>query len=728
MAENEKLSAADEENIVKALCEELGIKRRQAENTIELIDAGNTIPFIARYRKEATGSLDDTTLREFGARLTYLRSLAEKKAETCRLIEEQGKLTPEIKAAVYAAGTLSEIEDIYRPFRPKRRTRASIAKERGLDPLASALTNRDRPPRDPEAEAEKYVSEERGVPTAQDALNGAMDIIAEEISDNAEYRGELRRMTAEDGVIAVKGTTEDDSVYSLYYDFSEPLKKLPPHRVLAINRGEKEGFLSVKLETDEERAERYLIRKTTPKRETPASAYVREAACDAYKRLIAPSLATELRAEATASAEDSSIKVFGKNLKGLLMQPPVKGKVVMGFDPGYRTGCKVAVVDPTGKVLDTGIVYCTLPHHDKEKAEKTLRTMIERNGVDVISIGNGTASKESEIFIAELIKKLDRKVSYAMTNEAGASVYSASELAAEEFPDYDVALRSAVSIARRLQDPLAELVKIDPRSIGVGQYQHDMNKKKLGEALGGVVEDCVNSVGVDLNTASPSLLSYVAGINKTVAKNIEKYRLENGSFKKRRELLKVPKLGAKAFEQCAGFLRVPGGKNYLDNTSVHPESYKAAEMLISELGYTEDDVVSGDIGDIKDREKKYGIEKLCSLLGIGDVTLTDITDSILKPGRDPRDELPQPALRSDILSMEDLKPDMVLDGVVRNVIDFGAFVDIGVHQDGLVHISQICDRFIKHPTDVLSVGDNVKVRVLSVDTAKKRISLSMRDV
>ncbi len=719
---------SNEENIVKKLCDELEIKRWQAENTIALIDDGNTIPFIARYRKEATGSLDDTALREFGTRLAYLRSLSDKKAETERLIDEQGKLTPEISKAIAAAETLSELEDIYRPFRPKRRTRASIAKERGLEPLAAALTSRDKSPADPIAEAAKYVSEEKGVVAPEDALNGAMDIIAEEISDNAEYRGTLRRMTSENGSITVKGTSEDDSVYSLYYDFSEPLSKLPPHRVLAINRGEKEGFLSVKISADDEKAVRYLIRKTTHNRRTPASEYVSEAAEDAYKRLIAPSLATELRADATEAAEESSIKVFGKNLKGLLMQPPVKGRTVMGFDPGYRTGCKLAVVDPTGKVLDTGIVYCTLPNHDKEKAENVLRSMIEKNGVEIISIGNGTASKESEIFVSELIKKLDRKVYYVMTNEAGASVYSASELAAEEFPDYDVALRSAVSIARRLQDPLAELVKIDPRSIGVGQYQHDMNKKKLGEALSGVVEDCVNSVGVDLNTASPSLLSYVAGINKTVAKNIEKYRLENGSFKTRRELLKVPKLGAKAFEQCAGFLRVPGGEYYLDNTSVHPESYKAAEKLISELGYTSDDVMSGSIKDIKKREDKYGREKLCELLGIGDITLTDITDSILKPGRDPRDELPQPVLRSDILSIEDLKPDMVLDGVVRNVIDFGAFVDIGVHQDGLVHISQICDRFIKHPTDVLSVGDNVKVRVLSVDTAKKRISLSMRDI
>lgn len=728
MEKSVKNEAAAEENIVNLLCGELGIHRWQAENTISLIDSGNTIPFIARYRKEMTGALDDTALREFDTRLKYLRSLDEKRAETIRLIDEQGALTDDIKKAVADASTLSELEDIYRPFRPKRRTRASIAREKGLAPLADALFRQDGSLTDAEAEAEKYISEEKGVSDADSALNGAMDIIAEEISDNADFRKALRRMTADSGSVAVKGTTEDDSVYSLYYDFSEPLSKLPPHRVLAINRGEKEGFLSVKINADDEKAVRYLIRKTTPKREAAGTKHVKLAAEDAYKRLIAPSLASEMRAAATEAAEESSIKVFSKNLTGLLMQPPVKGRTVMGFDPGYRTGCKVAVVDETGKVLDTGVVYCTLPNHDKDKAEKQLRAMIERNGVELISIGNGTASKESEIFISELIKKLDRSVYYVMTNEAGASVYSASELAAEEFPEYDVALRSAVSIARRLQDPLAELVKIDPQSIGVGQYQHDMNKKRLSEALGGVVEDCVNSVGVDLNTASPSLLSYVAGVNKTVAKNIELYRRENGSFKTRRELLKVPKLGAKAFEQCAGFLRIPGGSDYLDNTSVHPESYRAAKKLVSELGYTEDDVRSGNIADMKERAAKYGHEKLCELLGIGTPTLTDIIESILKPGRDPRDELPQPVLRSDILSMEDLKPDMILDGVVRNVIDFGAFVDIGVHQDGLVHISQICDRFIKHPTDVLSVGDNVKVRVLDVDVKKKRISLSMRDI
>ena len=718
----------NDEKIVKILSEELGISSWQVENVIGLIDDGNTIPFIARYRKEATGSLDDTTLREFDKRLTYLRSLAQKRDDIIRLIGEQDKLTPELETAIMAAKTVSELEDIYRPFRPKRRTRATVAREKGLLPLAVALFKQDSSITDPIKAAEEYINPEKEVNTAEDALNGAMDIIAEEISDNASYRKKLREITQERGCITVKNSKDEDSVYSMYYDFSEPLDKLPPHRLLAINRGEKEGFLTVKLDIDEEMMVNYLIRNTTPKQEAPSTKYVALAAEDAYKRLIAPSLATEIRNDATEKAEESSIKIFSKNLNGLLMQPPVKDKVVMGFDPGYRTGCKVAVVNGTGKVLDTGVVYCTLPNHNKEEAEAKLKDMIIRNGVDIVSIGNGTASKESEIFISDLIKTLDKDVFYVMTNEAGASVYSASSLAAEEFPEYDVALRSAVSIARRLQDPLAELVKIDPKSIGVGQYQHDMNQKMLGNALGGVVEDCVNSVGVDLNTASPSLLSYIAGINKTVAKNITVYREENGEFKSRKQLLKVPKLGAKAFEQCAGFLRIPGGENVLDNTSVHPESYEATEKLLESLGYTEADIENGGISDIRRKVKEIGSKKLSEILGIGEITLSDIIDSLIKPGRDPRDELPQPVLRSDILSMEDLKPDMVLDGVVRNVIDFGAFVDIGVHQDGLVHISQICDRFIKHPTDVLSVGDHVKVKVIEVNPAKKRIALTMRSI
>ena len=573
-----------------------------------------------------------------------------------------------------------------------------------------------------------FIDAEKDVESSEDAIAGAMDIIAEEISDNPEYRKDIRQKTIDFGLLVSKASTEDDSVYRLYYDFAEPIKKLANHRLLAINRGEKEGFLSVKIDIDEEKITNYLFRRLTPKHESPSTKYVKLAAEDSYKRLIAPSISTEIRNMLTENAEEASIKVFNQNLSGLLLQPPIKDKIVMGFDPGYRTGCKVAVVDETGKVLDTNVVYCTLPNHDKDKANKILTDMILRNNVNLISIGNGTASKESEIFISGLLKEIDREVFYIMTNEAGASVYSASKLATEEFPQYDVALRSAVSIARRVQDPLAELVKIDPKSIGVGQYQHDMNQKRLGEALGGVVENCVNSVGVDLNTASPSLLAYVAGINKTVSKNIITYREENGKFNTRKELLKVPKLGAKAFEQCAGFLRITDGDNVLDNTSVHPESYKAAAQLLKHMGYTEQDVQDGTVADLKQRLSKENTHKLAEELGIGEITLKDIADSIIKKGRDPREELPQPVLRSDILSMEDLKPDMVLTGTVRNVIDFGAFVDIGVHQDGLVHISQICDRYIKHPTDVLSVGDVVKVRVLEVDVPKKRISLTMKEV
>lgn len=714
-------------NIADTLSEELGLKKFQVENVISLIDEGNTIPFIARYRKELHGSLDDTVLREFEKRLTYLRSLEEKREDVIRLIGETGKLTEEIEKSICEAKTVSELDDIYRPFRPKRRTRATAAREKGLEPLADAIFKQDKNT-DITKLAEEYINPEKEVLTADDAIGGAMDIIAEEISDNADYRKALRDITFNDGLIVSKASTEEDSVYSDYYDYSSKISGLPPHRLLAINRGEKAGFLSVKITVDEDKPLRYLIRKTCLKRPSPATEYVKAAAEDAYKRLIAPSLSTEIRSQATEEAEESSIKVFSKNLTGLLMQPPVKNKVVMGFDPGYRTGCKTAVVDGTGKVLATDVIYCTLPNHDKKLAEKKVAALITKYNVDIVSIGNGTASKESEIFISELIKTLDRTVYYAITNEAGASVYSASELAAEEFPDYDVALRSAVSIARRLQDPLAELVKIDPKSIGVGQYQHDMNQKKLGEALSAVVEDCVNSVGVDLNTASPSLLSYVAGINKTVAKNITLYREENGEFTSRKQLMKVPKLGAKAFLQCAGFLRIPGADNVLDNTSVHPESYKATEEMLTILGYDMSDISNNKISDIKQRIKEYGIERLCTETGIGDITLNDIADSLLKPGRDPRDEMPQPVLRSDLLSIEDLRPDMILDGVVRNVIDFGAFVDIGVHQDGLVHISEICNRYIKHPTEVLSVGDNVKVRIIDVNIPKKRISLSMKDL
>lgn len=716
------------EKIIDILTEEFSLKKWQIENTIELIDDGNTIPFIARYRKEKTGSLDDEILRTLSDRLSALRSLEDRKSEVTRLIDEQGKLTDELIHDISEAKTVSELEDIYRPYRPKRRTRAIIARERGLEPLAKLILKQDIFNGSMTEYAQKYIDKEKGVENEQDALNGAMDIIAEEISDNAKFRKHIKEVTRREANIVTKAAKDEDSVYRLYYDFSEPLKKLAHHRLLAVNRGEKEGFLRVSFDMDEQKILNYLERELIPKKESITSEYVRAAIADSYKRLIAPSVENEIRSLMTEEAQEASIKVFSQNLSGLLLQPPVRNHIVLGFDPGYRTGCKTAVVDETGKVLDTGIVYCTLPNHDKDKAKKILKDMIDRNHVDLISIGNGTASKESEIFIAELIKELPQKVCYVMTNEAGASVYSASKLASEEFPQYDVALRSAVSIARRVQDPLAELVKIDPKSIGVGQYQHDMNQKRLGEALGGVVESCVNSVGVDLNTASPSLLSYIAGINKTVAKNIAVYREEHGRFQSRRELLKVPKLGNKAFEQCAGFLRIADGDNVLDNTSVHPESYKAAEKLLNELGYTENDVINGNISDIKERMKKLDLHDLTDKLGIGEITLKDIADSLLKRGRDPRDELPQPVLRSDILSMEDLKPDMILTGTVRNVIDFGAFVDIGVHQDGLVHISQICDRYIKHPTDVLSVGDVVKVKVLEVDPAKKRISLSMKNI
>lgn len=716
------------EKIIDILTEEFSLKKWQIENTIELIDAGNTIPFIARYRKEKTGSLDDEILRTLSDRLSALRSLEDRKSEVTRLIDEQGKLTDELIHDISEAKTVSELEDIYRPYRPKRRTRAIIARERGLEPLAKLILKQDIFNGSMTEYAQKYIDKEKGVENEQDALNGAMDIIAEEISDNAKFRKHIKEVTHREANIVTKAAKDEDSVYRLYYDFSEPLKKLAHHRLLAVNRGEKEGFLRVSFDMDEQKILNYLERELIPKKESITSEYVRTAIADSYKRLIAPSVENEIRSLMTDEAQEASIKVFSQNLSGLLLQPPVRNHIVLGFDPGYRTGCKTAVVDETGKVLDTGIVYCTLPNHDKDKAKKILKDMIDRNHVDLISIGNGTASKESEIFIAELIKELPQKVCYVMTNEAGASVYSASKLASEEFPQYDVALRSAVSIARRVQDPLAELVKIDPKSIGVGQYQHDMNQKRLGEALGGVVESCVNSVGVDLNTASSSLLSYIAGINKTVAKNITLYREEHGRFQSRRDLLKVPKLGNKAFEQCAGFLRIADGDNVLDNTSVHPESYKAAEKLLNELGYTENDVINGNISDIKERMKKLDLHDLTDKLGIGEITLKDIADSLLKRGRDPRDELPQPVLRSDILSMEDLKPDMILTGTVRNVIDFGAFVDIGVHQDGLVHISQICDRYIKHPTDVLSVGDVVKVKVLEVDPEKKRISLSMKNI
>lgn len=712
--------------ITKTLIEEFSLKDYQAENTIKLIDDGNTIPFIARYRKEATGELSDEVLRNFYDRLVYLRNIAGKREEITRFIDEQGALTPELTAAIEKAATITELDDIYRPYRPKRRTRAIIAKEKGLEPLAEIILRQDNT--NIESAALDFIDSEKGVEGTDDAIAGALDIIAENISDNADYRKNIRVLTQQRGTLVSVGQTDADGVYTMYYDFSEPISKIANHRVLAMNRGEKEGALKIKIEIEEDLPTGRIIKNLVKNPNSPARQYLEQAAADAYKRLIAPSIENEIRNLLTEQAGEAAIKVFAKNLNSLLLQPPIKGRTVLGLDPGYRTGCKVAVVDDTGKVLDTGVVYCTLPNHDKEKAKQYIKGLIIKHDVNLISIGNGTASKETEMLVSELLKETDKEVYYMIVNEAGASVYSASKLATEEFPEFDVSLRSAVSIARRLQDPLAELVKIEPKAIGVGQYQHDMNQKRLGEALGGVVEDCVNSVGIDLNTASPSLLSYVSGINSGVAKNITAYREENGKFKNRKELLKVPKLGKKAFEQCAGFLRITDGDDIFDNTSVHPESYAAARKLLERLGYTKEDVVKSEIADIKTKLAAENINKLSEELGIGVPTIRDIADSLLKKGRDPRDELPKPILLTDVMDINDLKPDMIMTGTVRNVIDFGVFVDIGVHQDGLVHISQISDKYIKHPTDVLSVGDIVKVRILEVDTSKKRISLTMKGV
>jgi len=714
------------DKIATILMQEFNLKEFQIVNTLKLIDEGNTIPFIARYRKEATGELSDEILRDLSRRLEALRNLEAKKEEVTRLIDEQGNLTDEIRIAIENAKTVTEVDDIYRPFRPKRRTRATIAKEKGLEPLADLIFAQDSSEA-VEVLAEPFVDLEKGVETVEDAIAGAMDIIAEAISDNADFRKKIRALTLSGGIMRTKQSKDEDSVYSMYYDFSEPLSKLANHRVLAINRGEKDGFLSAKLDIEEEIIHNYIKGEVLSDKPSSLRDTVALAIEDSYKRLIAPSVETEIRNLLTERAEEAAIKVFSKNLNGLLLQPPIKGRIVLGLDPGYRTGCKVAVVDDTGKVLDTNVVYCTLPIHDKDKAKNILKNLIKKHSVNLVSIGNGTASKETETLVAELIKEIDQEVYYMVVSEAGASVYSASKLATEEFPEFDVSLRSAVSIARRLQDPLAELVKIDPKAIGVGQYQHDMNQKLLGEALGGVVESCVNSVGVDLNTASPSLLSYVAGINSSVAKNIAAYREENGKFVDRNQLLKVAKLGKKAFEQCAGFLRITDGKNVFDNTSVHPESYDAAKGLLDKLGYTLDDVANSNISDLKDRLKQQDVNSLAEILGVGVPTLRDIADGLLKRGRDPRDELPQPILMSDIMSIEDLKSGMVMKGTVRNVIDFGAFVDIGVHQDGLVHISHISNKYIKHPLDVLSVGDIVKVKILDVDVKKKRISLSIKE-
>ena len=710
------------------LTEELGVKRWQVDAAVNLIDEGNTIPFISRYRKEATGSLNDEQLRKLHERLLYLRNLEEKKEQVLSSIEEQGKLTEELKAQILAAETLVVVEDLYRPYRPKRRTRATIAKEKGLEPL-SVLIMLQQTKEPLEVEAEKYISKEKEVKSAKEALSGAMDIIAESISDEADYRSWIRKQTMQKGkIISAAKDAEAESVYEMYYEFEEPIGKLAGHRILALNRGEKEKFLTVKIEAPEEDILRYLEKQVIRRDNPYTTPVLKEVVEDSYKRLIAPAIEREIRNELTEKAEDGAIEVFGKNLHQLLMQPPITGRVVLGWDPAFRPGCKLAVVDETGKVLGTTVIYPTAPTTPaKIKASKDLlKKIIPKYHVSLISLGNGTASRESEQFIVELLKEIPDNVQYVIVNEAGASVYSASKLASEEFPKFDVGQRSAASIARRLQDPLAELVKIDPKSIGVGQYQHDMNQKKLGESLNGVVEDCVNKVGVDLNTASAPLLSYISGISSAIAKNIVAYREENGRFASRKELLKVAKLGPKAFEQCAGFMRIQGGENPLDGTGVHPESYEAAEKLLKKQGYTLEDITGGNLTGLSLTIKDY--KKLAEELGIGEITLRDIVKELEKPARDPREEMPKPILRTDVLDMKDLKEGMVLKGTVRNVIDFGVFVDIGVHQDGLVHISQITDRYIKHPLEAVSVGDIVDVKVMSVDLKKKRIQLTMRGI
>lgn len=772
-------------DIVKKIAAELEIRPQQVEAVIKLIDEGNTIPFIARYRKEAHGSLNDEQLRNLSERLTYLRTLEEKKEQVLATIEEQGKLTDELKAQILAAETQVLVEDLYRPYRPKRRTRATIAKEKGLEPLAQIILAQEVT--EPlETIAEQYVSEEKEVKDVADAIAGARDIIAEQISDNADYRKYIRDITREEGILT--STAKDEkaqSVYEMYYEYQEPVKKIAGHRVLALNRGEKEKFLVVKLEAPEERILTYLCKKTITEENEIVTPVLEEAVTDSYKRLIAPAIEREIRNELTEQAEDGAIKVFGKNLEQLLMQPPIAGKTVLGWDPAFRTGCKLAVVDPTGKVLDTKVIYPTAPQNKVEEAKREVKKLIQKYGISLISVGNGTASRESEMIIADMLHEIKEPVQYIIVNEAGASVYSASKLATEEFPNFDVGQRSAASIARRLQDPLAELVKIDPQSIGVGQYQHDMNQKKLGETLSGVVEDCVNKVGVDLNTASASLLEYISGISKVIAKNIVTYREENGKFTSRKELLKVPKLGPKAFEQCAGFMRILDGKNPLDATSVHPETYDAANALLDKLGIdTEElkkiqteaakqqsplakkktapkkkkqqfvvrnthtafgaafaeafgsiDLPSGETEETPTENKASGSlqkrvkdkKKMADELGIGEITLVDILKELEKPARDPRDEMPKPILRTDVLEMKDLKEGMILKGTVRNVIDFGAFVDIGVHQDGLVHVSEMSDKkFVKHPLDVVSVGDIVDVKVMGVDLKKQRIQLTMK--
>ena len=712
-------------DIILALTKELNVEKWQIEAAVKLIDEGNTIPFISRYRKEVTGALNDEVLRNLNDRLTYLRNLEEKKTQVLSSIEEQGKLTEELKKQILEAQTLVVVEDLYRPYRPKRRTRATIAKEKGLEPLANIILLQ-MTDKSLEEEAKAFVSEEKEVATVEEAISGAKDIVAESISDKADYRSEIRERTFRKGMlISTAKKPEETSVYEKYYEYEERVEKMPGHRVLAINRGEKEKFLGVKIEAPTEEILGYLQREIITRKNPNTQDVLKEAIEDSYNRLIAPAIEREIRNSMTEKAEDESIKVFKKNLQQLLMQPPIVGKVVLGWDPAFRTGCKLAVVDETGKVLDTVVIYPTAPTTPAKiaSAKETLKKLIKKYNVSLISLGNGTASRESEQIIVELLKEIPEKVQYVITNEAGASVYSASKLATEEFPNFDVGQRSAASIARRLQDPLAELVKIDPKSIGVGQYQHDMNQKKLGEALSGVVEDCVNKVGIDLNTASVSLLEYISGISKAIAKNIVAYREENGRFESRKELLKVPKLGPKAFEQCAGFLRITGGSNPLDATSVHPESYEVAEKFLENMGTTAEDIFKGHGAFyVKD------YRKMAESLGTGEMTLRDIVKELGKPGRDPREEMPKPVLRTDVLDMKDLKEGMILKGTVRNVIDFGAFVDIGVHQDGLVHISQMTDRYIKHPLEAVSVGDIVEVKVLSVDEKKKRISLTMKGI
>lgn len=712
--------------IYQKIAEELQICEVQVEATVKLIDDGNTIPFIARYRKEVTGNLSDEVLRELDERLKYLRNLEDRKEEIIRLIEDQGKLTDELTIKIASTMVLSELEDIYRPFKPKKRTRATIAKEKGLEPL-SIVIYLQKEKRDLYEIAAQYVDGEKGIETEEDAINGALDIIAENIADDSDYRKKIKSFCFREAVISTKAAKEEKSSYEMYYDFSEPILKIPSHRILAINRGEKEEFLKVKLDKPEEKIIGYLKKQIIQDYKSQFAEILERTIMDSYKRLIEPSIEREIRADLSEKSEEQAIKVFGKNAKQLLLQPPIKNMTVMGFDPAYRTGCKIAVIDKTGKVLETTTVYPTEPQNDIEKSKKVLKDLIQKHHINMIAIGNGTASRESEMFVSDMIKEIESEIYYAIVSEAGASVYSASKLATEEYPDINVSLRGAISIARRLQDPLSELVKIDPKSIGVGQYQHDVNQKKLNESLTGVVEDAVNSVGVDVNTATPSLLSYVSGINGTIAKNIVKYRDENGELKQRKDLLKVPKLGPAAFKQCAGFIRIFDGKNPLEVTSVHPESYEVAEKLLAKLGYFVDNLKDkSKLEELKQEFKKVNVEKMAKELEVGSLTLKDIMDELAKPGRDPREDLPKPILRSDVLKFEDLQQGMELTGTIRNVIDFGAFVDIGVKYDGLVHISEMSEKYIRNPSEVVSVGDVVKVKVIGIDQEKHKVSLSMK--